>query len=75
LGFTATQATDLLIMLNLSTKSDIVDWMSAVGKDDVEYGIQLMHTAVELQVCEAIDSQVDNMKKFKEAMFVINGVK
>ena len=65
LGFNSSQATDLLIMMRLDTEQDMEEWMIAVGKEDVDYGIRLMQTAVELQSAFEMDQRVNKMKKFK----------
>lgn len=61
LGFDQYQATDLQILMNLKSSEDIRGWMDAVGSDDVEYGIKLLHTATEMQLLADTDVIVDKM--------------
>lgn len=48
LGFTEEQIADLTIILSLRSHEEIVQWMESVGEEDVEYGLQLMETVVQL---------------------------
>lgn len=75
LGFDSYQSIDLQILMSFKSADDIQGWMSAVGNDDILYGINLLQTACELQMLADIDHAVDNMSGFIEANLVINGVK
>lgn len=75
LGFDQYQSVDLHIMMNLKSASDIQEWMNAVGDEDVQYGIDLMLTACEMQMLDQIDKVVDTMPEFIEAKLIINKVK
>lgn len=61
LGFNAYQSIDLQILMDLKSLSEIQEWMTIVGKDDVDYGINLLQTACEMQILDDIDFVVDRM--------------
>lgn len=61
LGFDQYQATDLQILMNLKSPEDISEWMQAVGAKDVQYGMNLLYTAAQLQILADIDKTIDNM--------------
>lgn len=61
LGFNAYQSIDLEILMDLKSLSEIQEWMEVVGKDDANYGINLLQTACEMQMLDDIDFIVDRM--------------
>jgi hypothetical protein len=61
LGFNSYQSIDLEILMDLKSLSEIQEWMAVVGKDDVDYGINLLQTACEMQKLDDIDFVVDRM--------------
>lgn len=61
LGFNSYQSIDLEILMDLKSLSEIQEWMEVVGKDDVDYGINLLQTACEMQILDDIDFVVDRM--------------
>lgn len=61
LGFNSYQSIDLEILMDLKSLSEIQEWMAVVGKDDVDYGINLLQTACEMQRLDDIDFIVDHM--------------
>jgi hypothetical protein len=71
LGFNEYQSVDLSIIMSLRTPEQIQEWADAVGPDDVNYGISLVHCAT----LALLDEEVDAMSKFPEAMSVINLIK
>lgn len=72
LGFDSYKAKDLSIIMSLTTKDEIKNWMLSVGSDDVEYGMQLLETAMQMQLLEEIDFAVDNMNSFVQAKKVLS---
>ena len=75
LGFNSYQCVDLQIILSLRSKADMAEWMEAVGPEDVDYGINLLKTAAELQAWHDVDDATSTMTEFPEALSIINGVK
>ena len=71
LGFDSYQSTDLRIIMSLQTPEDIQEWMEAVGKDDVFYGLSL----IECAALAMLDEDVAAMTAYPEAMAVINQVR
>jgi hypothetical protein len=71
LGFDHYQSVDLRILMSLETPGDIQEWMEAVGKDDVFYGLSLMECAA----LAVLDEDVAAMTAYPDAMAVILKVK
>jgi hypothetical protein len=71
MDFDKYQITDLRILMSLKTSDDIIEWAEFVGEDDVCYGISLLECAA----LYLLDQDVADMKKYPEAMSVIQKVK
>ena len=54
-SLTQEQQSDVALLMSLNTPELIQEWIEAVGKEDVAYGISLLHIAA----YEATDNHID----------------
>lgn len=71
LGFDHYQSVDLHILMSLNTVQHIQEWITAVGPNDVCYGLSLLECAALAQ----LDEDVSAMAAWPEALAVINRTK
>lgn len=60
-SLTQEQQSDVALLMSLDTPELIQEWMEAVGKDDVAYGISLLHVAAYEASDDNIDTQAQSI--------------